>query len=132
MKNNVVLFWFFGFSWLLTTGSVAQVHDEKVSVSSVVTLQLKWQHAFQFAGYYAAEAQGFYREVGLDVRFSEGKPGVDAVQEVISGRADFGVGTTELLLNRQQGAPITILGVVYQHSPLQLAVLEEALKTRMI
>lgn len=126
MKNNVVLFWFFGFSWLLTTGSVAQAHDEKVSASSVVTLQLKWQHAFQFAGYYAAEAQGFYREVGLDVRFSEGKPGVDAVQEVISGRADFGVGTTELLLNRQQGAPITILGVVYQHSPLQLAVLEES------
>lgn len=27
-----------------------------------VTLQLKWTHAFQFAGYYAAQAQGYYRD----------------------------------------------------------------------
>ncbi len=32
-----------------------------------VTLQLKWQHQFQFAGYYAAKAKGFYKEVGIDV-----------------------------------------------------------------
>ena len=32
-----------------------------------VTLQLKWQHQFQFAGYYAAQAKGFYKEVGIDV-----------------------------------------------------------------
>lgn len=25
-----------------------------------ITLQLKWQHAFQFAGYYAAQQQGYY------------------------------------------------------------------------
>ncbi len=91
-----------------------------------VTLQLKWQHAFQFAGYYAALAQGYYQSVGLEVRFTEGKPGVDTLQEVLSGRADFGIGTTELLLSRQQGAPVSILGVVYQHSPLQLLVLEES------
>lgn len=33
-----------------------------------VTLQLKWKHQFQFAGYYAALEQGFYREAGLAVR----------------------------------------------------------------
>lgn len=32
-----------------------------------VTLQLKWTHQFQFAGYYAAVAQGYYREADLDV-----------------------------------------------------------------
>jgi ABC-type nitrate/sulfonate/bicarbonate transport system substrate-binding protein len=32
-----------------------------------VTLQLKWLHQFQFAGYYAALEKGFYREAGLDV-----------------------------------------------------------------
>ena len=36
-----------------------------------VTLQLKWSHAFQFAGYYAAVEKGYYREAGLDVRLRE-------------------------------------------------------------
>ena len=29
-----------------------------------VALQLKWTHAFQFAGFYAADAKGYYREAG--------------------------------------------------------------------
>ena len=29
-----------------------------------VIVQLPWQHQFQFAGYYAAIAKGFYREIG--------------------------------------------------------------------
>lgn len=32
--------------------------------SRVVSLQLLWNHQFQFAGFYAAEAQGFYEEEG--------------------------------------------------------------------
>jgi len=32
-----------------------------------VTLQLKWTHAFQFAGYYAAIEKGFYEQAGLSV-----------------------------------------------------------------
>ncbi len=111
---------------LFTSSLVAaEVMAEEPSSLKRVTLQLKWQHAFQFAGYYAAKAQGYYQNVGLDVRFVEGRPGVDSVKEVVSGYADFGVGTTELLLNRHQGAPVTILGAIYQHSPLQLVVLEE-------
>ncbi len=34
-----------------------------------VTLQLKWFHQFQFAGYYAAKEKGFYAAEGLDVVF---------------------------------------------------------------
>jgi ABC-type nitrate/sulfonate/bicarbonate transport system substrate-binding protein len=32
-----------------------------------VSLQLKWLHQFQFAGYYVALEKGFYRDAGLDV-----------------------------------------------------------------
>ena len=32
-----------------------------------VSMQLKWKHQFQFAGYYAALEQGFYRDAGLNV-----------------------------------------------------------------
>ena len=41
----------------------------------VIDFQLRWKHQFQFAGYYAAIAQGYYREEGLDVRLHEGAPG---------------------------------------------------------
>ena len=43
-----------GFVQGATAQSVAAPHLEEV------TLHLKWMHAFQFAGYYAAKEQGYY------------------------------------------------------------------------
>jgi len=88
--------------------------------ADAVTLQLKWTHAFQFAGYYAAIEQGYYKDAGLDVTLLEATPGVDPVQQVLKGNAQFGVGTSSLLLSRQEGAPVVVLGVIFQHSPLVL------------
>jgi PAS domain S-box-containing protein len=85
-----------------------------------VVLQLKWTHQFQFAGYYAAVQQGYYREAGLEVALVEAQPGRDPVNEVIEGRADFGVGTSELVVLRAQGKPVVVLAAVFQHSPLVL------------
>ncbi|MCG8668301.1 MAG: ABC transporter substrate-binding protein [Pseudomonadales bacterium] len=88
-----------------------------------VNLQLKWRHQFQFAGYYAAKEKGFYRDVGLDVNIIEAQPGIDPIEQVIHGKADFGVGTSELILDRAEGSPVVVLGVVFQHSPLNLVTL---------
>jgi len=85
-----------------------------------VTLQLKWTHAFQFAGYYAAKEQGYYREAGLDVNIVEALPGVDPVKNVLEGKAEFGVGTSALLLQRKVGQPVVALAVIFQHSPYVL------------
>ena len=85
-----------------------------------VTLQLKWRHAFQFAGYYAAQEKGYYRDVGLDVSFLEARTGDDPVKTVIDGKAQFGVGSSSLLVARNAGAPVVVLAVVFQHSPLVL------------
>ncbi len=85
-----------------------------------VVLQLKWQHQFQFAGYYAAIAQGYYREAGLDVELREALPGLDPVKTVLDGDAQFGVGTSELLLLRAGGKDVVVLAAIFQHSPLVL------------
>lgn len=87
-----------------------------------VRLQLKWRHQFQFAGYYAALEQGYYREAGLDVEILPAQPDEDPMGKVINGTAEYGVGTTELLLRRQQGAPVVVLAAIFQHSPLALLV----------
>lgn len=85
-----------------------------------VTLQLKWTHAFQFAGYYAAVDKGYYREAGLDVTLREAMPGIDPLQVVTSGQAQYGVGTSSLLLARKAGQPVVALAAIFQHSPLVL------------
>ena len=94
--------------------------------SDSVSLQLKWQHQFQFAGYYAAKEKGFYKDAGLNVTIIEATPDTNVVQEVITGHAQFGVGTSELILNRHRGDKVRVLGVIFQHSPLSLITLKES------
>lgn len=83
----------------------------------VIDVQLRWKHQFQFAGYYAAIAKGYYREEGLDVRLHEGGPNVTPVEEVLSGRAQYGEANSELLYARLHGKPLVALAVIFQHSP---------------
>jgi len=85
-----------------------------------VTLQLKWTHAFQFAGYYAAKEQGYYREAGLDVNIEEAKPDTDPVRNVLEGKSQYGIGTSNLLLERAAGKPVVVLAVVFQQSPYEI------------
>ena len=61
------------------------------------SLQLKWKHQFQFAGYYQALEQGFYRDAGLDVTIREGGPDIDVSGAVADGKADFGVCSASVL-----------------------------------
>ena len=91
-----------------------------------VRLQLKWTHQFQFAGYYAAIEQGYYKKAGLDVELLEAQPGVDPVTPVLDGGADFGVGTSNLVVDRAHGKPIVVLGVIFQHSPLIILARSDA------
>lgn len=85
-----------------------------------VTLQLRWKHQFQFAGYYAAQQQGFYRAAGLDVTIVEAQDGQDPIGTVVAGDAEYGVGNSELVVWRSRGEPVVVLGVIFQHSPLVL------------
>ena len=91
-----------------------------------VALQLKWFHQFQFAGYYAAVEQGYYREAGLDVEIREGAPRTDSVEEVVSGRAEYGVSNSEALLRRLRGEPVVALAAIFQHSPLVFITVEDS------
>lgn len=87
-----------------------------------VTMQLKWFHQFQFAGYYAALHKGFYRDEGLDVKIKSGGPHIRVDEEVLSGRADFGVLASELIQMRTSGKPLVLLAVIMQHSTRAIIV----------
>lgn len=112
---------------LLTGVAVApgQTLEGEAGLDSV-TLQLKWLNQFQFAGYYAAVEKGYYREAGLKVKIVPAKPDTEPMEEVLKGRADFGVGTTDVVLLRAKGKPVVVLAVIFQHSPLVLLVRRDA------
>lgn len=86
-----------------------------------VALQLKWKHQFQFAGYYAAQEKGYYRDAGLEVELREAGPETDPVGEVLGGRAQFGVSNSALILERARDKPVVAIAVIFQHSPFILA-----------
>ncbi|WOO41796.1 ABC transporter substrate-binding protein [Rubellicoccus peritrichatus] len=109
-----------------TSPGLAQVSDKNVKPLEQVKVQLKWLHQFQFAGYYAAIEQGYYKEAGLDVELLEGRPDVDPADIVLEGKADFGVGTPDLLLSHAEGDPIVVLAVIFQHSPYVFIATKES------
>ena len=85
-----------------------------------VTLQLKWKHQFQFAGYYAAIEKGFYRDAGFEVTLKEPQANEDPIDTVLAGKAQYGVAASELALHRARGRPLVVLATILQHSPLVL------------
>ncbi len=97
-------------------GLPASVADEAPGLDTV-HLQLKWKHQFQFAGYYAALEKGYYRDAGLNVIIDEESDTKEPIGEVTQGRAEFGIGTSELVVARSQGKPVVVLGAIFQHSP---------------
>ena len=104
----------------LTPLSAAATEPEKV------VLQLKWLHQFQFAGYYAAKAQGFYAEEGLDVEIRERDVHQVVVDQVTTGQADYGIGDSGILAAYAEGKPIVALAAIFQHSPLVLVSRSES------
>jgi len=78
-----------------------------------VVLQLKWEHEFQFAGYYAALWQGYYEREGLAVEIrSWARPDgqvVSPLEELISGRAQFAIGGTDIMVNKGRGYDLVVV-----------------------
>ncbi len=87
-----------------------------------VTLQLKWRHAFQFAGYYAAKEKGFYRDAGLEVTIQEHEGERSPAEKLLAGEVEYAVTASDIVLHRAQGRPILALAAIFQHSPYAFLV----------
>jgi len=93
-----------------------------------VRVQLKWDHEFQFAGFYAADWKGYYAEAGLEVELrSRLRPDgslVDVAAAVAAGEAEYGLGSTDILLAVDRGAKLQVLGTLIQRNPDALFALD--------
>ena len=82
-----------------------------------VTFQLKWVTQAQFAGYYAAQAKGYYKKAGLDVNIRVGGPDIIPEQVVAGGQAQLGLDWLPSLMSaRDQGTKLVNIAQVFTRS----------------
>ncbi|RLA71566.1 MAG: hypothetical protein DRG24_05215 [Epsilonproteobacteria bacterium] len=111
MKQNVFLLRIV-FTLFLTLLLVQAKTLEKVSV------QLEWKHQFEFAGFYTALEQGYYKDVGLDVKIKEFDSAVDIVQDVLEKKSTYGMSSSQLILERLSGKKIVQLASYLKQNAL--------------
>src|SRR5260370_41737241 len=102
--------------WLIMAVCLVLLASHPAAALDQVSMQLKWKHQFQFAGYYAALEQGFYRDAGLDVAIREGGPGIGVAETVAGGKAGFGVCSASVLREWTLGRRLAVLAAVFQRS----------------
>ncbi len=106
---------------LLSAGLMLLAGFTRAEAADPLTLQLKWVPQAQFAGYYVAQAKGFYRDAGLDVTIKPGGPDVNPSQLIAGGGADVIVDwMPSALAAREKGVPLVNIAQVFEHSGMEL------------
>lgn len=96
-----------------------------------VSLQLQWFTQAQFAGYYAAEANGYYDDLCLDVEIKEGAVEIVPQSELANGNVDFAIAwVPKALQTREAGANIVNIAQVFARSgTLQVSFADSGIST---
>lgn len=82
-----------------------------------VTLQLQWVAQAQFAGYYAAVAEGYYKDEGLDVKIQEAGTDTVPIDVLASGDADYAISWVPKVLGSiEQGTNVTDVAQIFERS----------------
>ncbi|MBU2958775.1 ABC transporter substrate-binding protein [Paracoccus sp. 1_MG-2023] len=108
-------------------GSVACAIMGSAAAADELTLQLKWVTQAQFAGYYVAEAKGFYDEEDLDLTILAGGPDIAPTQVLAGGGADVIVEwMPAALAAREKGLPLVNIAQPFKASGMMLTCLKES------
>ncbi|HSP28795.1 MAG TPA: ABC transporter substrate-binding protein [Ilumatobacteraceae bacterium] len=96
-----------------------------------VSLQLQWFTQAQFAGYFAAQDQGFYEDMCLDVTIVEGGVEIVPQTQLANGDVDFALAwVPKALASREAGADIVNIAQIYQRSgTLQVSFVDQDITT---
>lgn len=103
---------------------------EPAEALTPVTLMLNWTPNNHHAGIYIAQANGWYREAGIDVTIVE-PAAAGADQVVAAGGADFGISQAESILPaRAAGAEVVSIATLLPHNDSSMMALATSGITR--
>ncbi|MBO1923939.1 diguanylate cyclase [Thiomicrorhabdus sp. 6S3-12] len=106
----VTLFWLLSLTFPFRAIAAA---DSPVPIKVL----FNWHHQFEYAGFYAAQKKGFYKDVGLDVQLDAWN-GHSIIDQVVNGDYQIGVDGSLILKDYINGKPIKILFPSLQYSPI--------------
>jgi NitT/TauT family transport system substrate-binding protein len=111
---------------MAAAASAALLAATASAYAEAVTVQLKWVTQAQFAGYYVAEKQGFYKDAGLDVTIKPGGPDIAPPQVIAGGGADVIIDwMPSALASREKGVPLVNIAQPFKRSGMMLTCRKE-------
>ncbi len=106
---------------ILAAAALLALAGPSTQAADRLTLQLKWVTQGQFAGYYVAQAKGFYKAENLDVTIRPGGPDINPSQVIAAGGADVVVDwMPSALAAREHGVPLVNIAQVFNKSGMEL------------
>ena len=88
-----------------------------------VRLQLDWYPQPEHGGFFTAALQGYYKAEGLDVSLLPLPQYGSVAQLVSTGKADFGLGSSDQILEwDSNGLPLIAVAATMQHDPQAVMV----------
>ena len=110
----------------LITAAFLAVATATGASAQEVKLQLKWGTQAQFAGYYVAQAKGFYEAEGLNVTILPGAADIAPTQVIAGGGADVVVEwMPAALAAREKGLPLVNIAQPFASSGMMLTCLAD-------
>ncbi|MGA1204411.1 MAG: ABC transporter substrate-binding protein [Opitutales bacterium] len=106
-----------GAGWALTLCGLSgcQPAGEETGLDKVV-LQTDWFAQPEHGGFYQAQANGYYREAGIEVEILPGGPNSMATQKIIKGRAHFAMNRADTICNMvARGVDVRMVMATLQH-----------------
>ncbi|WP_163543027.1 ABC transporter substrate-binding protein [Occultella kanbiaonis] len=96
-----------------------------------VRLQLQWLTQGQFAGYFAAQDQGYFADEGLEVEIVESGGDIVPQDALVNGDVDYAIAWVPKVLGSiEQGANITNVAQIFERSgTLQVSMADSGIET---
>jgi ABC-type nitrate/sulfonate/bicarbonate transport system substrate-binding protein len=98
--------------------SKAPVSPASAAAADDISFQFSWIKSAQYGGYFVGLEHGIFQQHGIAPTFNSGGPNVDPIGNVASGQSNMGdrpIGP--LLIARDKGIPIKVIGTVFARSP---------------
>jgi ABC-type nitrate/sulfonate/bicarbonate transport system substrate-binding protein len=86
---------------------------------TTITFLLDWKGGAYHAGFFVADAKGFYKNENLEVRFEEASGAAQAATIIGEGKYPLGLSTGDAtLMAAEKGAQVVSIAAIYQRNPV--------------
>jgi NitT/TauT family transport system substrate-binding protein len=92
-----------------------------------IVLQADWYPQPEHGGFFNAVASGYYKDEGLDVTILPGGPYITVEKQVSAGTAQFGMGSSDKVLEANSGGQsLVAVAATMQHDPQGIMVRKDS------